>query len=102
MSAARPRLLYANRCQGEFRDDSLDALLPPDHPARDVWAFVESLDLSDLWAQIGSVPGHPGAPAIDPRILLALWLQATIDGVGSSRQLAALGEEHLAYRWLCG
>jgi transposase len=102
MSAGRPRLLYANRHQGEIRTDSVDQLLPPDHPARNLWQFVESLDLSALLASIRSVPGHAGAPAIDPRILLALWLQATIDGVGSSRALAALGVEHLAYQWLCG
>lgn len=102
MSAAKPRLLYANRCQGEFRDDSLDQLLPPEHSARDVWSFVETLDLSALLTEIRSVPGNAGAPAIDPRILMALWLQATIDGVGSSRALAILCKEHLAYRWLCG
>src|SRR5205807_7888048 len=59
-------------------------------------------DLSALVAEIRSVPGNAGAPAIDPRILMALWLQATIDGVGSSRALAKLSEEHLVYRWLCG
>jgi transposase len=102
MSAAKPRLLYANRAQGEFRDDSLDQLLPPEHGVRDLWSFVETLDLSALLAQIRSVPGNAGTPAIDPRILMALWLQATIDGVGSSRALAKLCAEHLAYRWLCG
>src|SRR6516164_6698176 len=102
MSTSTPRLLYANRCQGEFRDDSLDQLLPPEHPVRDLWQFVESLDLSALVALVRSVPGHAGAPAIDPRILLGLWLQATIDGVGSSRVLAGLCAEHLAYQWLCG
>jgi transposase len=93
---------FANRQQGEFRDDSLEQLLPPEHPVRDVWQFVESLDLSALVDQIRSVPGHPGAPAIDPRILMALWLQATIDGIGSARAVAKLVEEHLVYRWLCG
>lgn len=102
MSAAKPRLLYANRAQGEFRDDSLDQLLPPEHPVRDLWQFVDALDLSALLAQIRSVPGQAGAPAIDPRILLALWLQATLDGVGSSRSLAELCEHHLVYRWVCG
>lgn len=102
MSAAKPRLMYANRSQGEFRDDSLDRLLPPEHSVRDVWQFVETLDLSELLSQIRSVPGNAGAPAIDPRILMALWLQATIDGVGASRRLARLCEEHLAYQWLCG
>lgn len=102
MSAAKPRLLYANRCQGEFRDDSLDQLLPPEHPVRELWQFVETLDLSAIVTQIRAVPGQAGAPAIDPRILMALWLQATIDGVGSSRKLAELGANHLVYRWLCG
>jgi transposase len=102
VAADRPRLLYANRCQGEMRTDSLEQLLPPDHPVRDVWRFVESLDLTALLASIRSVPGHAGAPAIDPRLLLALWLQATVDGVGSSRALEALCAEHLAYQWLCG
>lgn len=102
MSAAKPRLMYANRCQGEMRVDSLDQLLPSDHPVRDVWQFVETLDLSALLASIRSVPGHAGTPAIDPRILMGLWLQATIDGIGSSRALAKLCVEHLAYRWLCG
>jgi len=102
MSSIKPRLLYANRCQGEMRTDSLDQLLPAEHPIRDVWQFVETLDLSKLVAQIRSVPGNAGAPAIDPKILMALWLQATADGVGSSRALAKLCEEHLVYRWLCG
>lgn len=102
MSSAKPRLLYANRCQGEFRDESLEQLLPLEHAARDVWQFVETLDLSPLLAEIRSVPGHAGAPAIDPKILMAVWLYATINGVGSSRPLAELCENHLAYRWLCG
>jgi transposase len=94
--------MYANRCQGEMRAESVEQLLPPEHPVRDVWQFVETLDLSALVAEIRSVPGNAGAPAIDPRILIALWLQATIDGVSSSRALAKLCEEHLVYRWLCG
>ena len=37
-----------------------------------------------------------------PELMMALWLWATVDGVGSARQLARLCEQHLAYRWLCG
>jgi len=33
--------------------------------------------------------------------MLALWLWATIDGVGSARQLDRLCRNHLIYRWLC-
>jgi hypothetical protein len=35
-------------------------------------------------------------------VLLALWLFATSDGVGSARQIDRLCKEHDAYRWLCG
>src|SRR3546814_3525281 len=60
------------------------------------------LDLSDLEASVKSREGHPGHPAISPRLQLALWLYAAKDGVGSARALARLCEQHDAYRWLCG
>lgn len=43
-----------------------------------------------------------GRSAIAPEILLGLWLYATLDGVGSAREIARLTEAHDAYRWLCG
>jgi Skp family chaperone for outer membrane proteins len=33
---------------------------------------------------------------------LALWLYATLEGVGSARALNQLCTRHIAYRWLCG
>lgn len=33
---------------------------------------------------------------------MALWLYATIDGVGSARELDRLCTEHLVYQWICG
>jgi transposase len=73
-----------------------------DHPVRAVWAFVQGMDLSPLYEGIRAVEGRAGRPAIDPVILVALWLYATIEGVGSARALARLCLEHHAYRWLCG
>jgi len=98
----RARVLVAVRDQLELRPMSLEATLGSEHPARSVWAFVERLDLSRLYEGIGSVDGGSGRPAIDPRILVALWLYATIDGVGSARAVARLCTEHDAYRWICG
>ena len=83
----KPRLLVPNRAQIELRPLDLDSLLPADHPARGVWEFVESLDLSPLYAKVQAVEGGAGRPAIDPRIYLTLWLYATIEGVGSARAL---------------
>ena len=97
-----PRLMHAQRHQVELRAVDLDAVLAPDHAARTVWAFVESLDLGPLYARIKSVQGRAGAPAIDPTILVALWLWATIDGVGSAREIDRLCDRDDAYRWLCG
>jgi transposase len=98
----RPRLRTVNREQIVFRTAALDDLIPPDHPARLVWDYVLGLDLSPLYHAIKSVAGQPGRPALDPKILVALWLYATLDGVGSARQLDELCRTHDAYRWLLG
>src|SRR5688572_29882003 len=97
-----PRVHRPNRQQLELRPTDLDGLLPADHRARVVWQFVEGLALEPLYARIKAVEGHAGRPAIDPAILMTLWLYATLEGVGSARALARLCEEHDAYRWVCG
>jgi transposase len=98
----KPRLVLPNRAQIELRPVDLESLLPAEHPARAVWEFVESLDLSPLYAKVQSVEGCAGRPAIDPRIYMALWLYATIEGVGSARALERLTQQHDAYRWILG
>jgi len=97
-----PRVLMAERNQIELRAVDLEATIALDHPARSVWAFVDRLDLSALYGAIGSVEGRAGRAAIDPKILLTLWLYATVDGVGSAREIERLTEAHDAYRWICG
>ena len=96
------RVMSAQRDQVELRAVDLESLLAQDHPARTVWAFVQSMDLAPLYSRIKSVAGRGGAPAIDPAILVALWLWATIDGVGSAREVDRLCERDDAYRWICG
>jgi transposase len=98
----RARLRRADRNQVEMRTLAIDALLAEDHPARLVWQYVEGLDVSGLTAKIRAVEGSAGRDAMDPRIPLALWLYATVDGVGSARQLARLCTDHVAYEWICG
>ncbi len=99
---AQPRILEPQRDQVELRAVDLESTLEAQHPARSVWALVEGMDLSSLYAGVAAVEGHAGRPAIDPRILMALWLYATIDGVSSARALARLCEHHDVYRWICG
>ena len=106
VSAARPvgapRLRKAERRQVSLRPVSLEDPLPADHRARFVWAFAERLDLSALYGAIKAVEGHPGHPPADPRVLLALWLHATVEGVGGAREPDRLRREHIGFEWLCG
>ena len=44
----------------------------------------------------------PGRNPIDPQLLLAVWLLATIEDVGSARRLDRLCKEHIAYMWILG
>jgi len=90
------------RNQVEWTPRVVDELLPADHPARIIWACLERLDLSGFYASVKAVTNRPGRPASDPQVLLALWLFATADAVGSARRLARLCEEHDAYRWIRG
>jgi transposase len=96
------RFIRANRVQTRWDFIDLEALLPSDHRARIVMSFVESLNLQALYDSIKSREGEPGRPPPDPAVLLALWLYATIEGVGSARQLERLAQRDLAYRWIAG
>ncbi len=98
----RPRLRTANRQQVVFRAAPLDALIPHDHPARVVWDYVEGLDLSPLYDRIKSVERGAGRDAIDPKILMTLWLYATVEGVGGARRLDELCRAHAAFQWIAG
>ena len=96
-----PRLRAADR-QRVIPALPLDGLLDTDHQARLVWDYCLALDLGPLYDAIGSRLGGSGHPAIDPRVCVALWLYATLEGVGSARALAWLCEHHNAFRWLAG
>ena len=100
--AGAPRLLQPNRLQVELRASDLESLLAEDHRARLVWGYVVHQDLSRLIDSIKARGSKAGRAAIDPHILFALWLYATLDGVGSGREVARLVLEHDAYRWICG
>ena len=100
--ASEARFIRADRFQTRWDLIDLEALLPSDHRARIVMSFVESLDLQGLYDSIRSREGEPGRPPPDPAVLLGLWLYATIEGVGSARQLERLADRDLAYRWIAG
>jgi transposase len=96
------RLRQTNRAQITWGRIDLDAQLPEDHAARAISAVIERLDLKALYAQIKARDEVAGTFAIDPRILLGLWVYATSEGEGSAREVWRLTQVHAAYRWICG
>lgn len=102
VSVPQARIKRARRDQIEWRPASLDELIPRDHRVRAVWAYVDSLDLTPLYQKIQAVEGGAGRDAVDPQILMALWMFATIEAISSARQIDRLCERDLAYKWICG
>ena len=101
-SSTTARVARPHRSQVEMQFFSLDELLPANHLARVVWAFVESLDLEPLYEKIEVTSHTAGRSAIAPEILMALWLQATLDGIGSARELARRCKRDIPYMWIRG
>jgi transposase len=82
---------------------SLDELLPEDHPARFVAAFVDGLSTATLAElEIDREGEALGAPAYHPCGLLAVWLYGFMTGVRSSRKLEAACRDQISLLWLTG
>ena len=97
-----PRLKRVNRKQMLLRAVDVEQLIAEDHPARAIWELVGRLDLSPFHQEIQAVEGEAGRPALDPQLLISLWIYAYSQGVSSAREVARLGEFDPAYQWLTG
>lgn len=101
-TSASARVSRPHRTQVEMQLFSLDQMLPDDHRARTVWAFVQSLDLESLYEKIEVSGNQAGRTAIAPEILVAVWLLATLDGIGAARELDRRCTTDIPYLWLLG
>jgi transposase len=97
-----PRLRTPERQQMVISTRALDHCLADEHVARLLWRYVAGLDLRPLLARIQAVEGGRGRNATDPRILITLWLYATVEGISSARELARRCESDDAFRWIAG
>ena len=98
---ALPRLRTPDR-GATVESLTIEELVSVDDPVRVIWSYVTTLNLDRFVATIRAVDGRPGRNATDPRLLVALWMFATVEGVGSARRLARLCERDVGFRWLCG
>lgn len=92
MGTAIPRDQRPERQQKGLDERSLAQTLTPDHIARVVWDFGVGLDPSGVRVQVKPVHGRPG----QARLSLALWLLATLEGIGNARELNWLCHYHAA------
>src|SRR5690349_12647518 len=82
----------------EVPEDSL----PEEHPARLIWKALGHLDLSRLLKGAKSFEHQAGRDRLSPRMLLAIWMYAISEGIGSAREIERCLESDLAFRWIRG
>jgi len=100
--ARKPRFEQIDREQLFWRMINVEQLIADDHAARAIWEFVGKLDLSRYSGEIRAVEGMAGRPALNPQLLVSLWVYAYGQGVGSARAIEQLCEWDPAYQWLTG
>lgn len=90
------------RHQVELGMFTLDNRVPADHSVREIEAVIAGLDLTMLEARIRANAEAGGRPAIDPRILLTLWVYGTTLGEVEASTIARHVQTDDIYRWICG
>ena len=96
------KINHPKRKQMEFKIESLDDTLEPNHQARTVWNFIELIDFSRTYERYHSLSSGLSRGFVDPKILTALWIYAICEGVISARKIAKYCNENKAYAWICG
>jgi len=97
-----PRYEPINRQQAVLEPLDVEALIPPDHMARNVWELLGRMDLSQFAGEVRSVRGHAGRNAWEPRLLIAMWIYAYSRGISSAREIERQCAHEPAFRWLTG
>ena len=93
---------HPQRHQIELAMLTLDDRVPRDHSVRAIEAVIVGLDLAMLDARVRANAESGGRPAIDPRILLTLWVYASTRGEIEASEIARRTKTDDIYRWICG
>jgi transposase len=97
-----PRLQPVNRKQLLFRTIDVEKLVGPDHLVRAIWELVGQQDLTAFRAEVKSVEGVAGRPALDPQLLISLWIYAYSQRISWAREVERRCEYDPAFQWLTG
>jgi transposase len=101
-TSKQPLIRFVNRQQMSWRAVDVERLIGEEHPARAIWTLVGRLDLNRFYHGIESSAEEGGRPAIDPQLLISLWVYAYSQGIGSAREVARRCEYDPAFQWLTG
>jgi transposase len=93
---------HVNRQQMSWRAMDVERLIGEEHAARAMWTLVGRMDLSSFYRSIESSNEEGGRPALDPQLLISLWVYAYSQGIGSAREVARRCEYDPAFQWLTG
>jgi transposase len=97
-----PKYVPIDRAQCFLAPLDVEALIPPDHPARAIWALVSRLDFSAWEKRIESREGGAGRPCFQPQLMASLWLYGYSIEIASARALARMMSWEPGLRWLSG
>src|SRR6202171_3430345 len=101
-TSKQPLIRPIKRQQMSWRAVDVERLIGEDHRARAIWTLVGRMDLSRFYDGIQSSAEEGGRPAIDPQLLISLWVYAYSEGIGSAREVARRCEFDPAFQWLTG
>jgi transposase len=86
----------APRDQQVLFADTLDGIVPAEHPIRALNAILDAFDWLE-WEK--RYDGYRGQPPIHPRLMAGCILYGLIRGIRSSRELEDATRERVDYRW---
>lgn len=92
--------IEADRNQTFLLPPALEDWVPPDHPARFIAAFVDSLDLQSMGFKVGHAV--TGRPRYSARLLLSLICYCYFSRIRSHRDMERACLENVAVMWLTG
>jgi transposase len=98
---SKANYIEINRDQLGWCELDINRLVPPQHPARAIWALSERFDLSGFEQRMKNHEGDGGRPCWPPRLLFCVWIYAYSQGIASARAVERMMGYEPGLRWLC-